>query len=268
MAINNTKGYTFERYINNPSLGAVYTNRQLYKNMYKDKFDKILLRENGGVKYTVYTDDDGNDSYYIHMKIPSEVISNFYYDVVVRLFTTDNDLKNSNNLRMYSVEFYSNDPAFVYTFAHSFKKNGLFIKDLESKMTKEALKNKAVAKNPKDDVWYVKSLYFAYLTMEKYNLFNRVALERNCKAYNKKVLLKDIVHADLKITARQKAQSDLNEQKRIEKQKEKIKTQRNVNVRTKPSNTSGITKTSKMSKVSKTAKKTTISKNIGMKKIT
>ena len=135
-------------------------------------------------------------------------------------------------------------------------------------MTKEALKNKAVAKNPKDDVWYVKSLYFAYLTMEKYNLFNRVALERNCKDYNKKVLLKDIVHADLKITARQKAQSDLNEQKRIEKQKEKIKTQRNVNVRTKPANTSGITKTSKVSKVSKTAKRTTMSKNIGMKKIT
>ena len=68
-------------------------------------------------------------------------------------------------------------------FVYTAPKLGLFIKDLESKMTKEALKNKAVAKNPKDDVWYVKSLYFAYLTMEKYNLFNRVALERNAKSY-------------------------------------------------------------------------------------
>lgn len=268
MAINNTKGYTFERYINNPSLGAVYTNRQLYKNMYKDKFDKILLRENGGIKYTVYTDNDGNDSHYIHMKIPSEVISDFYYDVVVRLFTTNNDLKNGNNLRMYSVEFYSNDPAFVYTFAHSFKKNGLFIKDLESKMTKLALKNKAVEKNPRDDVWYVKSLYFAYLTMERYNLFNRVALERISKSYDKKALLKDITHADVKVAARQRAQEELNELKKKEKQKEKKIVQRNVGVKTKPSNTSNITKTSKVSKVTNISKSTTKSKRVGMKKHT
>ena len=45
------KEITFDKYIDNPSGGSVFTNRNMYKNMYKDKFDKILLRENGNIHY-------------------------------------------------------------------------------------------------------------------------------------------------------------------------------------------------------------------------
>ena len=157
------KEMTFDKYIDNPSGGSVFTNRNMYKTMYKDKFDKILLREQGAIKYALYIDKDNIDSHYVHLKIPSEVISNFYYDVVIQLYTNNNSIKNEASLRRYSVKFYSNDPAFVYTFAHSFNKNGLFISDLESKMSRQALRHKATVKNPKDDIWYVKSLFFAYL---------------------------------------------------------------------------------------------------------
>ena len=207
-------GMNFDKYIDNPSGGSsVVTNRNMYKEMYKQKFNTVLVREQGKINYFVYKSKDNTDSYFIHMKIPSEVISNFYYDVVIRLYTTENSKKASSVLRNYAVQFYSNDPAFVYTFVHAFAKNKIFIEDLSPKMSKVALDNRAKIKNPKDNVWYVKSLFFAYLTMEKYNLFNRTVLDREQNPYDKKLLLSKIVHADEKIQARQLAQEKLQKEK-------------------------------------------------------
>lgn len=255
-------GISFDKYIDNPSGGAsVMTNRNIYKDMYKSKFDKILLRENGKIEWESYYENDY--SFYIYMKIPSEVISNFYYDVVIHLFTTENSKKTNSNLRSYAVEFYSNDPAFVYTFAHSFKKNKLFIKDLEPKMTTRALKDVAKVRNPKDDVWYVKSLYFAYLTMEKYNLFNKSILKQHANKYNKRSLLSKITHADTKVKARQEAQEKLNK----EKIKEKKKIERNdQDLQSPRSKTSNIVGTAKTSKVSNITKKTSSIKKVSMKR--
>lgn len=246
-------GMSFDKYIDNPSGGAtVVTQRRMFKDMYKSKFDKVLLREMGTIKYTIYKASDSTDSYYIHMLIPSEVIEKFYYDVVIRLFTTENKKKTNVNLREYAVQFFSNDPAFVYTFAHSFAKNHLFIPDLEKRMSQQALRDKARVKNPKDEVWYVKSLYFAYLTLEKYNLFNRTILDRNAKKYDKKKLLSDITQAEEKIKAREDAQKKLNDKKAAE---------RNAKSTPSPkpnyqnySSSSRISKTSKTSKVSRTTK--------------
>lgn len=256
------KGMSFDKYIDNPSGGAsVITNRNMYKKMYKDKFDAVLVRENGSVKYELYVDKDKYDSHYIYFKIPSEVIQDFYYDVVVQLYTTDNSKKNNANLREYSVKFYSNDPAFVYTFAHSFSKNNLFITDLESRMSKQALKNVARVKNPKDNVWYVKSLYFAYLAMEKYNLFSR-ALYKSAKNYNSKELCKKVMKADDKIQLRQAAGERL--QKEKSKEKEKIKAQpkpTTTNTRNMVK-TSSVTRTSKISSNIKSVKRTKVSKKI------
>ena len=40
----------FDKYIDNPAgKGAVVTNRSMYKTMYTDKFNKVLLRENGNI---------------------------------------------------------------------------------------------------------------------------------------------------------------------------------------------------------------------------
>lgn len=254
---------SFDKYIDNPSGGAtVITNRNMYKDMYKSKFDKIFLRESGKIEWKVYYSNDGQDSFYIYMKIPSEVIEKFYYDVVVRLYTTENKKKSNVNLREYAVEFYSNDPAFVYTFAHSFSKNHLFIKDLEPKMSKTALRDVAKVKNPKDNVWYVKSLYFAYLTMEHYHLFNRTILKQNGKKYNKRELLSQITHATEKVNARQEAQEKLNK----EKSKAKKIERKDKDLLSKQSKTSAITKTSTVSKTSRVTSKVKTTKRTSMKK--
>jgi len=256
-------GMSFDKYIDNPSGGAsVVTQRAYFKSLYKEKFNKVLLREEGKIEYRVYYTDDKDDSWYIYMKIPSEVISNFYYDVVIRLFTTENRKKSNVKLREYAVQFFSNDPAFMYTFAHSFRENKLFIKDLESKMAKEALRSVAKVRNPKDEVWYVKSLYFAYLTIEKYNLFNRTVLKQHAKKYDKRALLSMIMYAPEKVEARQKAGEELEKKKREEKLRKRENT--NPNVKVSPSSSS--TKFARKSKVSNVTKNVRTTKKIGMKK--
>ena len=261
---------TFDKYIDNPSGGSVFTNRNMYKEMYQKKFDKVLLRENGSIKYQLFTANDGIDSHYVYLKIPSEVVPEFYYDVVIHLFTKNNTYKNEASLRRYTVEFYSNDPSFVYTFAHSFNKNGLFISDLSSKMSKQALRQKATIRNPKDDVWYVKSLFFAYLAMEKYNLFSKPIYDTNAKPYRKKELLRNITQAETKVAARQEAAEKLEKEKKkeLEKQKKEKQASRNINVSTKKSTVSNISKTSKVSKISRTSNISKKSKITSMKRHT
>lgn len=259
----------FDKYIDNPAgKGAVVTNRSMYKTMYTDKFNKVLLRENGKIEYTLYKSNDKYDSHYVYLKIPSEVISNFYYDVVIQFYTTSNAHKNEANLRRYFVKFYSNDPAFVYTFAHAFVKNKLFIEDLAPKMSKEALKNVAKVKNPKDNVWYVKSLYFAYLAIEKYHLFNKSYYTGlNVKKYNKKELLSRITQADIKIKDRQNAAE--NERKNKENSEEAIKKynqDKNTGVGSKTSNASKNVKKVKSTGLTKKTKNIKTSKTISAKK--
>lgn len=254
---------SFDKYIDNPSGGAtVITNRNMYKTMYKSKFDKVLLRENGKIEWKVYRANDGQDSYYIHIKVPSEVIEKFYYDVVIRLFTNENKKKMNANLREYAVQFYSNDPAFVYTFVHAFNKNNLFIKDLEQKMSKTALKTSAKVKNPKDNIWYVKSLYFAYLTMERYHLFGRSLLDQNSSKYNKRQLLSNITNATEKIEARQEAQEKLDKEKAKAKKIER----KDIDLQSNHTKTTSIVRTSVVSKTPKIARSVKTVKRTSMKR--
>lgn len=207
---------TYTQYINNPlgEKNSVITNRGMYQKMYRDKLDKILLREGGKVKYNLYK---SKDEYYIHFKIPSEVIDKFYYDTVIEFYTDDALKKRSPSLRDYNVKFYSNDPAFVYTFAHAFIKNNIFITDLESKMTKESVNKVAKEKNPKNLVGYVKSLFFAYLLIGDYGLFSKAIFDKTASKYSKTKILKDVEHAKDKIRKRQEEE----EKKRKEENRKK-----------------------------------------------
>lgn len=251
-------GMSFDKYIDNPSGGAsVVANRQMYKDMYINKFDKVLVREQGKIEYSVYHADDKFDSYYIYLKIPSEVIPEFYYDVVVRLYTRLAPKKANIVLRSYAVEFFSNDPAFVYTHVHAFVKNKLFIESLKNKMSKRALDNKATERNPKDNVWYVKSLYFAYLAMEKYGLFNRATLNMASKPYNERIFDNKIMHADRKIKMRQEAAEKLakKEKESRDAQTKAYNAKRNQNNKVPTSNISKVSKVANAAKKVKTARK-------------
>lgn len=245
---------TFDQYIANPMgiKNAVYSNRELYRNLYIEKLDKILVREVGNIKYTLYKNDD---EFFAYLKIPSEPIEKFYYDVVIQFYTDDSSVKMSRSLKDYYVKFYSNDPSFVFTFAHAMLSNDMFIRDLVPRMSKEAIKKVAKEKNPKNEVGYVKSIYFAYLIMRNYSLFDKVKYEVYGEKYNRRKILEEIVHADNKIEARQKAQEELNKKKKLERKKEnKIVDSKRTTNNYNTSISKGIKKTSNIKYTNKSNK--------------
>lgn len=191
---------TFNKYMDNPSSGtSVYATREVYKNLYKQKFDNLMVREQGQLHYKIFNTDDSRDTHYIHLKIPSEKLPDLYYDVVLEFYTTDPNLKDKPTIREYNVRFYSNDSAFIFTFAHAFAKNGLFINLLRPKMLQRALVDKPKVRNPKDDIWYVKSLCFAFYAMQRFNLFNRSMLNQNGQKFNQTQFMAGIMSAENKI---------------------------------------------------------------------
>lgn len=247
---------TFDDYIKNPLGTSVMANaREMYRSMYVEKLDKLLVREGGKINYKLYKSDS---KYYCHMKIPSETVKEFYYDVVIE-FTKpkDKDLKIDRTLKKYDVRFYSNDPAFVFTFAHAFIKNGLFIDSLKDKMSKEAIKKTASVKNPNNEVGYVKTLYFAYLYMVRKNLFEKMFY---LDKYNEKILKGDILDADTKIAQRTEATHVIrSRRKEARDQLEKIYSRKSPlshGTQIKITNTSNKIKQPKVSKVVTTTKKT------------
>ena len=128
------------------------------------------------------------------------------------------------------------------------------------KMAKEAVRKVAKEKNPKNDVWYVKSLFFAYLAIEKYGLFSK-AKYSGCEKYNKRTLLQQITQAEIKIKDRQNAAEELRINKEKEEKKNKQQTQdRNANIKTAYSNTSNKVKNSKIVGKSNVVKKTKTTK--------
>ena len=204
---------TLNEYIMNPFPNGVISSqtREMTRNMYMDKFNKTMLREAG--KQFPVRFYKGKSSWYLHLAVPSEAIPNFTYDVVFEFL----QVKNTNKLEECEIRFYSNDPAFVFTYANTFKSHKLLCPDLESKMSKKALNTKAHEKNPANVVGYVKSIYFAYLMCKRFNYLNRTLFESRARGYSKKDLLANIVDADLKIAQRQTAQDEINKQKRIER---------------------------------------------------
>lgn len=203
---------SFDQYIQNPMgiANAVISNRNMYRELYMGKLDKILVREMGKIDYTLYK---SKKNYYVYIKIPSEVIDKFYYDVVIEFSEPKDKSLLDSTLKNYNVKFYSNDPSFVFTFAHAFIKNDLFIKELKDVMSKEAIKKVATEKNPSNQVGYVKSLYFAYLIMKRENIFNKNKFML-AKDIDWKRLEKSITPADVKIAQRQDAAKEKSAQKK------------------------------------------------------
>ena len=207
---------TLEEYIRNPmgKDNAVYSQRSMFMDLYSQKFDAVLAREAGKINYRMYKDTESK--YLIHIKIPSEVVPRFYYDVVIEFYSKDATVIASDNLNGYEIKFFSNDPFFVYTYAYSMEKNKLFIDDLAPKMSHTALTNRAKERNPKNVIGYVKSIFFAYLYIKLRGLNKKATWLTSSIKYNKKLLLADIMPADEKILLREeKGKTEAKKRKRM-----------------------------------------------------
>ena len=191
-------------YIRNPAgkTNAVYSARYMYQDMYTQKYARVMTREAGTMKYRLYKGK--NEQWIIHLSVPSEAISNFYYDVVLE-FTPNGNLNTvGNDLFTYRMRAFSNDPRFVFVFAHSFIKNKMFFEDLIKKMSPQAVRMKPTQMNPKEEIGYVKSIYFAYLYMKDHSLNNKNQWFA-AETYHANDFIQNIMDADDKVYLRQKA---------------------------------------------------------------
>lgn len=196
---------TFHQYIENPMQNRVMTNRSMYKQHYSSILEKLIVREHGEIPFFLFKDTPGR--YIILVRVPSESVKHFFYDVVIEFTSDSAAIIGSNTLKDYTVRFYANDPAFMYTFCYSFIQNNLFFTDLESKMSKTAREQKAVITNAKNEVGYCKSLYFAYLIMEYKHLFDKGEWG-GARKYDKNVLLSMVEHTKSKHISRQQMEAE------------------------------------------------------------
>lgn len=183
---------TFDEYIKNPSGrgSAVNPARESSENMYQAKLSDTISK-NGDIEYTCLKSSDSN-IYYIYFIIPSESTQGFNYDVVIQLEAPKGEGFSKGSINKYTVKFFSNDPSFIFTYAHAYKTHGLLIPQLERKINTRALLTKANTRNPDNTIGYVKTIYFAYLLMKKYNLFDKSVLDRKCIGGGINYLLREI----------------------------------------------------------------------------
>lgn len=209
---------TLEEYIANPMGKNNASNtplmREAAKANYRAKFDNVMLKENGTVNFYLYKDSQ-NNAFYAHIKVPSEVIKNFYYDTIFKFTTSsDKNTEGGNNLEKYQIHFFSNDPAFVYTHANTYIRNDLFITELTPRMSKQAVQQPAKEKNPTDALGYVKSIFFAYLYMKNRGLFKKVSYSA-AQEFNLKTLMNNIMPADQKLALREDEERKRDKRKKV-----------------------------------------------------
>lgn len=244
---------TFEDYILNPmqKQGKVFnaTMREAMRNSYKAKFDNVLLREAGKIDYYKFRDKK-NNIYYILIKVPSEIVPDFYYDVVLKFFAGSDVEDAGRTLNRYNMQVYSNDPSFNFTYAYVFKQNNLVIKELEPKLAKLSRTKAPTETNPDEQIGYVKSLYFAYLYMKQRGLFNATIGWADAESYSKSRLLELVQSADTKIEERIREGKKVDTRKKVQVSKDVAKKLDRIN----------ITDTAKARVVTTTKKTPTIKK--------
>lgn len=120
------------------------------------------------------------DSYYVHVKIPSESQKDgkYEYDVVIRFFTDKPELRRVNSLRAYYMQFFSNSPSFIYKYAALYKKEDYLIKVLYDKLDPEYSNVMPTKTNADMELSYDKSIYFAckFLSDGRFRYLNKVGL--------------------------------------------------------------------------------------------
>jgi hypothetical protein len=166
---------TISDYLKNPAGGRNHMLGQtdMAKAIYTDKFNKMMLKYAGKIKYFLFKKND-DTRYVMLIKLPSETIENLTYDVVLDFYTKDDVNLKPTNPNKYYVRFFSNDPNFTYTYAYAFNKNKMIVPELVGKLSPESVKKTPQVTNPTTTSGYVKSIYVAYLFFEMKGFMNKL----------------------------------------------------------------------------------------------
>lgn len=120
------------------------------------------------------------DSYYIHVKVPSESQKDgkYEYDVVIRFFTDKPEIKKESSLRNYYIQFFSNSPGFIYKYAYLYNKEGFLIELLQNKLDSDFSDVSPEKTNAKMELSYDKTIFFACMRLSelKFRVLNKTGV--------------------------------------------------------------------------------------------
>lgn len=205
---------TLEEYIRNPmgKGNAVYSQRFVYEELYTKKFNLLVAREAGIWKTQCIISNE--KEYYLYIQIPSESVEHFFWDTVIGFKTGDGELEKSPTLAGYDIQFFSNDPAFMFNFAQAFDKNKMLIQKLKKNIPKTAFKLESKVRNPQGVVGYVKTLYFAYLYIKLRGLLSKPVWRDNKSTLSIGELSNRMIPTDRKLELYNEAKNAVNLRKK------------------------------------------------------
>jgi len=205
-------------------------NREMVKDKLYENYIK-LIKEHKDFKHDIYR---YKDNFIFHFQIPSESYADkkLYYDVVLEFVpkTSDSLEKKSINTD-YEIHFFSNSPAFMFTYAFVLFHNNMSVDWLDKHLSREAIKNPPKERNPVQTFGFEKTCYYAALYIKNHNLFEKDILIRESKLIKDRDLnkiFKEIMSCEDKLDQYNKFKAQQVKYNKEEKKK-KVKAQISAN---------------------------------------
>lgn len=169
---------TVKEFYTNPSgIGITANNIGMVKREFIRRYDAVTKSAGKKVHTTIYMENE--NSFYFHMLIPSDMNANTY-DVVLHVF--DNFNTGSGNLKDWNINFFSNCPSFVFTYAVAYNESGLLIPFLTKRFDNKVLHLLPEVKNPDLTLGWDKSIFYAlHAFMTNITFTQRFVVKRNSK---------------------------------------------------------------------------------------
>lgn len=160
--------YTLQSYLKNP-VGAGAASTPQRKAILDTLFAKYraLLKTNHHFKASAYR---VSDSVVLHIRVPSESVEGVHYDVCVEFMDVGS---TETSMLTKNIKVFSNNFAFVYTYAYVMNQRGLLIEYLRPLLPKEVLSEPPKQRNPDETVNYEKSIVYAIYYIQEHRLFLR-----------------------------------------------------------------------------------------------
>lgn len=215
-------------YMKNPAgKGAVIPGKNIFIESHDYRY-QVLSKDND-IEMRIYTKDD---FVFYHILLPSESkYRENTYDVIIKFKPTEQSNLNDKSYKQYQIEFFSNSPAFAYTYAYVAKLNGYLIPELMDKYDEKILTYPPVSRNPGLLFNFEKSIYFAC----KFILSdNQYLLKSYVKSHSTK-LTKNILNS-IRTVSKTEEEYHREQKKKKERKAEEIKNKLHKEFKIKPIN--------------------------------
>lgn len=201
---------TLNQFLKNPTMvhSAFFSSRERIKedlmNRYRD------LRKKHGKFPTLIYKFEG--TYVFHVRVPSEKYDKINFDVVFQFIQIPGGI--ATNLIHYSTKMFSNSPNFTFTYTYVMNDLGLLSPLLKDKCNPKALTEKPTKRNPIESLGFEKSCYFAGLYLQDMNYLNRLDVDQNIRALDKRSFLAMIKSDNEKLREYNRAKASQNAAKK------------------------------------------------------